>query len=525
MSTESLVVQTAHGALVGIPGAQPGIRVFKGVPYAAPPVGDLRWRAPQPPSAWDGMRPADQFGPICPQFDPPQGSFYQQEFYLQPEPQAEDCLYLNIWTAARSAEERRPVMVWFHGGAFVEGSGSLPSFHGETLARKGVVLVTVNYRLGVLGYFAHPELSAESAHGVSGNYGLLDQIAALRWVQEHIAAFGGDPQNITIFGQSAGSMSVFLLAVSPLAEGLFQRVIGQSGSPFAMREFHALSGAEEAGAQYTIEWGATSLNELRALPITTLLGDNIQAYRMRNWRPVVDGWALPGAPARLMIEGKQHAQSLLVGATANEWTPTGAYMKISPELFRKQAREQYGELAERLLELYPNESAQEALLAQIMSGTDRLLAGMRIWAELHRQQLPETAYLYYFDRALPGRESEFYGAFHSGDLYYVFDTLDSTERPWEEADRQLADRMSSYWVNFAATGNPNGPGLPEWPAYDPQNPRLMELGARIGAIPPPRAEQLAFFDVEINRWLDTPATARRPPHPSTDRRRLMKIKN
>src|SRR5215213_1681641 len=286
-------VRIASGMLAGVAGVDDSVTVFKGIPFAAPPVGQLRWQPPQPPLAWAGMRAADTFGPICPQLGPPAGSFYQQEFYLHEEPQSEDCLYLNVWTAAQNETERRPVMVWFHGGALVEGSGSLPSFHGETLARKGVVLVTVNYRLGVFGYFAHPALSAESDRHVSGNYGLLDQIAALRWVRHNIAAFGGDPGNVTIFGQSAGAMSVFALLVSPLAAGLFERAIGQSGSPFSFRELRTLQQAEQAGVERAAGWGAATLADLRTLSAETLLGARDPAAFATRPGLTIDGWALP----------------------------------------------------------------------------------------------------------------------------------------------------------------------------------------------------------------------------------------
>ena len=222
-------VQTTRGMLQGIPGKDASVTVFRGVPYAAPPIGNLRWRAPQAAHSWAGIRHADRFGNICVQNPLKPGSFYQVEFYESPEPMSEDCLYLNLWTAASSASEKRPVMVWLHGGGFVEGSGSLPSFNGERLASKGVVLVTINYRLGVFGFLAHPELTAEDPHHASGNYGMLDQLEALKWVKANIQNFGGDPENVTIFGQSAGASSVLNLCASPLAKGYFRRAIVQSG--------------------------------------------------------------------------------------------------------------------------------------------------------------------------------------------------------------------------------------------------------------------------------------------------------
>lgn len=492
-------VTVESGVLEGVSAVDAGITVFKGIPFAAPPVGNLRWRPPQPPAAWEGVRRAASFGPICPQFGPQPGSFYHEEFYLQPETQSEDCLYLNVWTAAESSAERRPVMVWFHGGAFLEGSGSLPSFHGETLVRKGVVLVTVNYRLGFFGYLAHPALSAESGQGVSGNYGLLDQIAALQWVNRNIAAFGGDPAQVTIFGQSAGSMSVFALLISPLAAGLFQRAIGQSGSPFTFREMKTLRDAEQAGVERAAAWGTPSLAEMRALSTAQVLGEWSPDLFLKRPGLAVDGWAIPGDPAELMAAGRCHPVALLVGATADEMTPMGATTGVEVADFQQQANQQYGADAAAFLKLYPAATAAEALRAQIASRSDQMFAGMRYWASRQLARNAGPAYVYYFDRRLPGRNSEFYGAFHSGDLYYAFGTLHSTERPWEDADHRLADAMTSYWANFATHGDPNGPGLPVWPAYDRANDQVMELGARVGVIAAPKQPQLVFFDQELAR--------------------------
>jgi para-nitrobenzyl esterase len=497
----NVIVQVESGQLAGATSADDSVTVFKGIPYAAPPVGELRWQPPQPPHTWAGVRPADTFGPICPQLGPPPGSFYQQEFYLHEEPQSEDCLYLNVWTAAQEESDRRPVMVWFHGGALVEGSGSLPSFHGETLARKGVVLVTVNYRLGVFGYFAHPALSAESAQHVSGNYGLLDQIAALRWVRDNITAFGGDPGNVTIFGQSAGAMSVFALLVSPLAGGLFQRAIGQSGSPFSFRELRRLDQAEQAGAERAAAWGANDLTELRALSTATLLGTRDPVSFANRPGLTIDGWALPDNPAKMMADGRRHPAAVLVGATADEWTSMGGGA-LDGATFRQQAEQRYGKRASEFLRLYPLESDADASREQIAAMSDHMFAGMRAWAEAHNAHGSQPAFLYYFDRKLPGRDSTFYGAFHSSDLYYVFNTLYTTDRPWEAIDRHLADVMTSYWANFAASGDPNGADLPAWSAYDGPDAAVMQLGQHIGQMPLPKPAQMDFFAKDIAAWLD-----------------------
>jgi para-nitrobenzyl esterase len=494
-------VTVETGLLSGVAGNDPAISVFKGVPFAAPPVGELRWQAPQPPLAWEGERKADSFGPICPQYIPNLGTFYGDEFYLVKEEQSEDCLYLNIWTGAKSNEERRPVMVWFHGGGFVEGSGSLGSFHGEMLAQKGVVLVTVNYRLGAFGFFAHPALAAASESKTTGNYGLLDQIASLRWVRDNIAAFGGDADNVTIFGQSAGAMSVYLLQISPLAKGLFKRVIAQSGSAFSFGRMIGTSSAEayQRCEELAKSWGASSAEELRALPTETLLCENINQYRAGRFGPIGESWFANPEIAQPIINGEVNSHSLMVGATADEWTPMTAGGAAPREQFEERIRAQYGELAERYLELYPFEGEEHEHHTQIAGGNDLMFAGMRYWADLHSSYAPGQAYLYYFERRLPGRNSEHYGAFHSGDLYYVFGTLHSTDRPWAEADHALADAMTSYWSNFAATGNPNGAGVPEWPAYASEGDQTIYLGETVHAGPSPRPEQMAFHTELIRK--------------------------
>jgi para-nitrobenzyl esterase len=497
------IVRIDSGLVRGAQGNGSEVRVFKGIPFAAPPVGELRWRPPQPPAAWSGVRHCDVFGPICPQFAGQPGSFYQLEFYLLKQPKSEDCLYLNVWTAARSPSEKRPVMVWFYGGAFTEGSGSLPSFQGEALAEKGVVLVTINYRLGAFGFLAHPELTAESPHHASGNYGLLDQAEALRWVQRNIAAFGGDPGNVTIFGQSAGAMGVFAQLTSPLSGGLFHRAIGHSGSGVLfIGPEGTLAQAEEEGVQYAASRGAGSLRELRALSWEALLGADRAAYESQHFGPVVDGWYLPEPPGRLMAEGKFHDTSLMVGATANEATtfvPNNGGPSATD--FRRLVAGRYGERAAEFLTLYPIDSEEQRIEAQIASISDHIVAEMRVWANTHNKCSTKRAYLYHFDRCPPGRNSGYYRAWHSSELYYVFGTLDSTDRPWEPADRHLSDVMTSCWASFAARGDPNFAGLPEWPTYDAKKDVVMEFGDRIGPMLAPRKAHLAFQEREIERAL------------------------
>src|ERR1700733_14664671 len=306
-------VQTTNGTLQGVPGKDPSVTVFRGVPYAAPPIGSLRWRAPQPVHAWAGIRHAGSFGNICVQNPLKPGSFYQVEFYESPEPMSEDCLYLNVWTAASSASEKRPVMVWLHGGGFVEGSGSLPSFNGESLATQGVVIVTINYRLGVFGFLSHPELSQESPFHASGNYGMLDQLQALKWVKANIQNFGGDPDNVTIFGQSAGATSVLNLCASPLAKGYFRRAIVQSGG-FSQASDRKTQ--EAAGVSFARRMGATSIAELRAKPAAEVQQAGVpppdgKGANLSRFGPNVDGYFLTTDPHQVFLAGGENTHSLM----------------------------------------------------------------------------------------------------------------------------------------------------------------------------------------------------------------------
>jgi para-nitrobenzyl esterase len=481
-------IATVSGELLGTPGTSPGVTVFRGVPYAAPPVGDLRWRAPQPVPVWTGIRQANKFGNACMQNALKPGSFYQVEFYESPEPMSEDCLYLNLWTAAARASEKRPVMVWLHGGGFVEGSGSLPSFDGEALAHKGVVVVTINYRLGVFGFLAHPELSRESPYHASGNYGMLDQLEALKWVKANIAKFGGDPENVTIFGQSAGASSVLNLCASPLAAGYFRHAIVQSGGFMGGGD---LSAAEANGLRFARQVGANTIAELRsktaadiqrlAIPPPDGKGANVSQFR-----PMIDGYFLSTPPREVFRAGKENTHSLLVGSNANEGTtfiPAG----LTEQQFRSQIATRYGARAEEYFKLYPVHSDAEAWEAATTALRD-YMAGTAL--EVGELEKGHKTYLYYFDRRPPGHDSEHYGAFHSAELVYVFNNLGSVRRPWIQSDHQLADAMSSYWVNFAKTGDPNGAGLPNWPAFGATADRGIELGTLIQPQSIPPAERL-----------------------------------
>jgi para-nitrobenzyl esterase len=480
-------VRVEQGQLAGTPGKAPGVQVYRGIPFAAPPVGDLRWKAPQPPAPWQGIREAKNFGNACWQTQYPAGSIYQAKL----PPLSEDCLYLNVWTAAKSAQDHLPVMVWIHGGGFTRGSGSGDTYDGENLARKGVVVVTINYRLGVFGFFAHPALTAESARHSSGNYALLDQIAALQWVKKNIAAFGGNPDSVTIFGESAGSWAVNALMASPLAKGLFHRAIGESGGLFApMKD---LAEAEKAGESLASSLHATenSLKALRALSAEELLnaGDTPIASA------IVDGWVLPADVQTIFSQGKQNDVPLLVGSNADEGTtlaPQGA--KVTSEVFIGQIRQRYGSQAEQFLKVYPAASDSEAVASFYAAYRDQVFGWeMRTWARMAAQTGRHSVYLYYFSHRPPGPQSSRLGAFHACELPYVFGNF-IWPFPWEEEDRKLSDAVSTYWVNFARTGDPNGDGLVKWPAWSPASEQALEFGDHINIHSQVNKPGLDFFD-------------------------------
>ncbi|MGB6432345.1 MAG: carboxylesterase family protein [Candidatus Acidiferrales bacterium] len=485
-----LVIQTDNGAVQGAPGTVAGVRAFKGIPFAAPPVGDLRWRAPQPAAAWKGTLDATHFGAICPQHLHTPGSIS----YFDPGPQtpSEDCLTLNVWTAARAASDKLPVMVWIYGGAFDHGSSMEKYYWSDDLAHKGAVVVTFNYRVGALGFLAYPELSAESEHHTSGNYGLLDQIAALEWVRRNIAAFGGDPNNVTIFGQSAGAMSVTDLTVSPLAAGLFGRAIAESGG--LGRAPRKLAEAETAGVAWAASVGAKNLADLRRLTPEQLIAVPAPGG------PIVDGYVIPDDPAAIYRAGKQADVPMIFGSTSNE----GGLSKITITAAAAQANAQtlYGADAAAYLALYPASTDAEAVDSAYLFIAERAAANERTLARLASTTGKSPVYLYRWSHALPepadanfseGPNSQF-GAYHASELLYVFDDLHLRDWPWTDVDRRLADEMSQYWFNFAATGNPNGAGLPVWPAFDAQHPMMMNFGDVPAAEAVSRAAALDFID-------------------------------
>jgi len=471
------------------------VRAYKGIPYAAPPLGPLRWRPPQPVAPWSGVRRSDAFGPnslqgvVFGDIDPTLAGV------------SEDCLYLNVWTpAAPGSSDRLPVMFWIHGGGFVVGSGSEPRYDGARLASKGIVVVTVNHRLNALGFLAHPELTAESAHHASGNYGMLDLVAALRWVQRNIVAFGGDPNAVTIAGESAGSEAVSALMASPLAKGLFVRAIGESGAMFATpsRAPASLKKAEHDGLAFMRKVGAKTLAELRAAPADAILA----AAPGLGYRPIVDGYFLPKTPAEIFAAREQSDVPLMAGWNKDEGfnftlLQGDRVKRPYPDL----VREILGDQAEAALRLYPPGSPKlDAESARALGGDLTIIHPTWSWIEAQKARGTREVFRFRFDRCPLTPKGWFgdsdpreAGAFHAGEIVYVFDNLDAV--PWiiEDADRALAKLASGYWVNFVKTGDPNGDGLPPWPSFRSEHAPIMLLDATSAAVPEQNRERHVFL--------------------------------
>ena len=536
MQPISGIVPVDSGLIAGGKSDDGAVRFFKGVPFAKPPVAELRWRPPQPVEPWLGLRQCTSFAPRCVQVPRPRAALS----YFPPEPESEDCLYLNLWTAAASPVERRPVMVWFHGGANYMGSGALPIFDGEGLARKGVVLVTVNYRLGRLGFLAHPALTLESEHGASGNYGLMDQLEALRWVQRNIAGFGGDPDRVTIFGQSAGSYSVSYFMASPLAKGLFHRALGESGAGFGpvaatsgtSDAIQALRDAEESGIALARRLGAGSIAELRTRCAHEIQmarpGDGYapgQSYDRINpprgrgvfdtAYPIVDGHVLPDTVRSVFARGAQHDVPLLTGSNGHE-RGTTVQPPGTAQGYADDARAEFGELAERYLELYPAPTDADAMEIGGYAIGDRIFTWQNwTWAKAHGQHGRSPVFYYRFTRVPPHPPGRVFvdnprnvpRAYHGAEIPYVFRTLGARDWPWEPVDRALSETLSSYWTNFAASGDPNGAGLPHWPGFDPGAPSVMFLGDQIGPGPVPNRARLEFLELVLRATAQIPGRA------------------
>jgi para-nitrobenzyl esterase len=490
----SLFIMPAHAAPVTIDGGQiegvseGGLTVYKGVPFAAPPVGALRWAEPKPVIPWSGIHPADHFASACMQ----RGVSMPGE---TPPAISEDCLYLNIWTPARASGERLPVLVWIYGGGYGNGSASMPLYWGDALARKGIVVVTIAYRVGLFGFLSHPDLSRESAHASSGNYGLMDQIAALTWVKRNIAAVGGDPARVTIAGQSAGAMSVSILMASPQAKGLFSGAIGESGGffePVQLAPAYLLANAEKEGAAFAQSLGATSIAALRALPADKLLGGKMFA----GAHPVIEPYVLPAPPYDTFAAGKQNDVPLLVGTNAEESRSLIDTSKVRAATYAADIEKSFGKLPPQLYDQYPHATHAEARQARIDFETDlRFRWDMWTWAKL--QSAKGRVYAYSFDHAPPFPADSVragWGAGHFTELWYVFNHLDQEPWRWTAADRRLAEAISSCWVSFVKTGNPNTVGLHPWPEFKGPNGPVLKLADPIAEAPMPSSAHLSVFD-------------------------------
>ena len=518
-------VKIDSGTVAGTISGQPTVRVFKGIPFAAPPLGENRWKAPQPVAKWDGVRKADAFGAPCAAGAPPAGrgggggrgaaapgAAPQAPAAPPREPaRAEDCLYLNVWTSATSPNDKRPVMVWIYGGGFTGGSGGLAWYDGENLASKGPVIVTFNYRLGSLGFFAHPELAKESGHNASGNYGMMDAIAALQWVKKNISAFGGDPNNVTIAGESAGAIMVGALLGSPQAKGLYHRAIAESGGWMGLTMGRMASGqtAQANGAKTMEALGVKTIAELRAKPMNELTGLSAGGL-------IVDGYLIPEDVSLTFMNGKQHAVDVLTGSNKDEANfgvcpgvgGRGGGPALTADAFKTNAQRKFGEAADEYLKLYTVNSDAEAQPAAHMACADEINWNMRQWA-VAQAKAGKKAYTYFFTRipTLNGAPSP-QGATHTAEISYAWNNpKGQATQTWNDVDTKLADTMSSYWVNFITKGDPNGNGLPKWPEYkDLANGRVMVLGDTVQVESAAPTAKLSFYQAAYQRLLKTPNT-------------------
>ena len=492
---------TESGAISGV--RENGLSVYKGVPFAAPPVGDLRWRLPMQVAPWTGTRKAEVFAPACMQV----GVSMPGE---TPPAMSEDCLYLNIWTPAKNAHEGLPVIVWIYGGGYINGSASMPLYWGDRLAQQGVIVVTIAYRVGPLGFLAHPELTRESPQHSSGNYGLMDQIAALEWIQRNIAAFGGDPKRVTIAGQSSGAISVSILMASPRARGLFQRAVGESGGLFEPPQLapkYLLANAEREGEKYAVSLGAASLEQLRRLPASQLSGNAGGICH-----PVIEPYVLPVSPYEAFATGQQNDVPLLIGSNAEEARSLVDVTQVKAATFDADLEHSFGALPPPLISAYPHATEEQARQARLDLERDlRFGWDMWAWARLQAGTGQSRVYYYSFRQKPPfpaGSVYEGWGASHFAELWYVFDHLNQEPWPWTTADRKVAEEISGYWVNFAKTGNPNGQALSLWPAFTSTDGKVLYLGDPIIVGGVADINSLKVFDVVYTMVRGKPFAAR-----------------
>ena len=514
LSTEFCLAQapapvSVEGGLVQ--GAvEDGLTVYRGIPFAAPPVGDLRWRAPQPVVKWDGVKDTVEFAPACVQgmMMGPAGS--------GPVP-CEDCLYLNIWSPAKSPQDRVPVFVWIYGGGFAAGATSSPTFDGKNLAKKGVVLVSISYRVGQMGFFVHPELSAETVNHVSGNYGLLDMIASLKWIQKNIAAFGGDPNHVTIFGESAGGIAVSMLCASPLAKGLFQGAISESGGSFGPprpatlpgENMKRLADAERSGEATLKAAGVASIAEARKLSPDKLSGGGRgQAARggrpagLSNW-PIIDGWVIPDDQYKLYEAKRYNDVPVLIGYNSDEGLSFSPAR--TPEDYIASVKSRFGPFADKLIAAYPPGTGTVAKTARDLMRDAAFGWQTWVWARLQSKTGKSKVFYYYFDQHpdYPADSPKAgQGSPHGQEVSYVFQNMNPNQQ-LTKSDKAISEAMAVYWTNFAKFGDPNGSGLPEWPAFSDANPVLMYFSRTPHTGPVPSADSLKVMD-QYFAWRRTP---------------------
>jgi para-nitrobenzyl esterase len=489
---QPLPVKVEGGLVQGT--SEDGLTVYRGIPFAAPPVGDLRWRAPQPAAKWEGVRQTTKFapGPI--------------QAWGAPAGKSEDCLYLNVWSPAKSASDRIPVFVWIYGGGFNGGSTSEQNYSGENLAKKGVVLVSIAYRVGQLGFLAHPELSAESPNHISGNYGLLDMIASLNWIQKNIAAFGGDPKKVTIFGESAGGIAVSMLCVSPLAKGLFHGAVSESGGSFGPPRTNTYPGenlkrlpdAERAGKEYSDSAKVPTIAEMRKLS-----PDKLPTIRGLAW-PIIDGYVIPDDQYKLYEAGKFNDTPILVGYNSDE----GASFSPpkTPEDYINGIKIRYGKFADDLIKAYPVGSNTIPKTARDLARDAAFGWHTWSWARLQSKTGKSKAFYYYFDQHPDypeGSPKAGFGSPHGQDVAYVFKHLDASKSQTTKTDLDISEAMATYWTNFAKHGDPNGEGVPVWPAFSDANPVVMYFSQTPHTGPVPSADALKVLD-EYFKWRRSP---------------------
>lgn len=506
----STPVQTTEGAVAGVLDAEAGVEAFAGIPYAQPPVGDLRWRAPLPPEPRDDVFVADRFSDVAMQGPP---SFLRRAFsqvvttplartFENPFPMSEDSLTLNLWRSAEPATEPLPILVYIHGGGFRSGSGALPVYDGAALASRGeAIVVTINYRLGVFGYLSHPDLANESPDDASGNYGTLDQLAALQWLDDNAAAFNGDPERITIAGESAGGEAVCILGATPLARGLVDGIIGESGACMgttgdatAGDQTDTRANAEAAGRQLTESLGGASIDEMREMSATEL--QDASADLAEHWRPSIDGHVLNRSPVDIYTAGDQLDVPLLLGSNADESSlGLASPFGVDAEDFERDARETYGDDAEAFLRLYPATTDDEARESQMQADTDRVMtAAMHRWATLQTESGSAPAHLYFFAHTPPDPRLERYGAYHGAEVMYAYDNLGADDNAdYGPVDYALRDEMTGYWLNFVRTGDPNGDDLPAWPTVEAEPEQVMTFDRGSRVTPRPRPDAIDFW--------------------------------